>query len=292
MVGLLSSLGFVAAVAVLAPHGRSQSVPDHSHGRPQQTLFTARATASAVIPSAQRFLEANGTGALIMSADAQSILYRFTWDRLSSGPITAIHVHNFGRGGVGAVVATLCGDSSTTCPDTKGGTIEGVWKINAALARELAVERMYIDVHTTGASDGELRGQILAVPWMVHSEQFVVRLRHGRHDQPGIGTATVYLTPFPQGLQLQFDLTVMGLPDEDAVLEIRTGSKNALAGTLRIDGNSIRRQGGTISGVLRAAEPTTPLNQSLASALRSGKATLSVVVKGKLIGSGTIVRVM
>lgn len=288
----VGTLGIAFGVLGVVMRSNAQPAPDHSHAMPHQTLFTARASGEAVVPHPEGRSEASGTGAFVISPDAKSVRYRLTWDRASSGPITVIDLHNFGRGAVGRRIETLCGDSSPKCPDGRGGTIEGVWRIDALLARELGVERVYVDAHTARAKEGELRGQVLPLPWMVHSEQFLGRLRRGPSDAPGNGTATFYITPLPQGTQLQFDLTVAGLPDGEAVVEIRGRDTRAPAGALRVDGEAIRRRGGTISGILRASDRAAPLKESVVSAIRSGKATVSVVVEGKIASSGTLVPVM
>jgi hypothetical protein len=283
-----SALGFL----LIRARSSAQPAPEHSHLMPRQTLFTARASGEQVVPRLGHRSDANGIGAFVISADAKSVAYRVTWDRLSSGPVTEIGVRNFGRGAVGRRIETLCGGSAARCPDARGGTIEGVWKIDALLARELGVERMYFDVRTADATEGELRGQILPLPWMIHSEQFLGRLRRGTADAPGNGTATFYITPLPQGTQVQFDLTVAGLPDGDVRVEIRRGDTRALAGTLRVDGETIYRRGGTIFGILRASDRRVPLSESVVSAIRSGRAVLSVVVQRRTVSSGTLVPVM
>lgn len=288
----VGTLGIALGFFMILTRSNAQPAPEHSHVMPRRTLFTARASGEEVVPRRERHSDATGTGAFVISADAKSVAYRLTWDRLSSGPITEVDVHNFGRGAVGRRIETLCGGSAAKCPDARGGTIEGAWKIDALLARELGVERMYFDVHAADAREGELRGQILPLPWMVHSEQFLGRLRRSAADAPGNGTATFYITPLPRGTQLQFDLTVAGLPDGDALVEIRRGDTKALAGTLRVDGEAIRRRGGTISGILRASDRGAPLKESVVLAIRSGRAVLSVVVQRKTVSSGTLVPVM
>jgi hypothetical protein len=250
---------------------------------PMRTLFTARVSSDEVVPPAARS-DAAATGAFTISADARSVVYRLTWDGLRSEKISTIDVHDFGRGKAGASVFQLCGGDAGACPQQKGGTVEGTWSIPQPLTRELGVERLYVDIHTSAATGGEIRGQILPLPWMVHSEQFVAALRRNAGDTPGNGTATLYITPFPQGTQLQFDVTVAGLADDAAAVIIRRGGRPIA--TLRVNRDSIRRRGATISAVIR--DPPA----DLLSAIRSGRAVIAVVSKTTMVSSGPLVPVM
>jgi hypothetical protein len=250
---------------------------------PMRTLFTARASADEVVPPAARS-DASATGAFTISADARSVAYRLTWDGLRSEKISTIDVHDFGRGKVGASVFQLCGGRLGDCPQQRGGTVEGTWPIPQQLTRELGVERLYVDIHTSAATGGEIRGQILPLPWMVHSEQFVAAMRRKAGDVPGNGTATLYITPFPQGTQLQFDVTVAGLPNDEALVVIQRAGRRIA--TLGENGSSIRRRGATISAVIKGP------SADLISAIRSGRAVIAVVSKTTVVSSGPLVPVM
>lgn len=239
------------------------------HGMPKKTLFTARARAADVAS------DASATGAFILSADAKSVRYRITWDRLRSEKIALIDLHNFAEGKAGPSVHTLCGRAAAACPQTAGGTIEGTWSIPGPLTRELGVQRIYVDIHTSAADSGEIRGQVLPLPWMVHSEQFIARMRNG--------TATLYITPFPRGTEVQFDVTVAGLKGRPAVEVHRAGARVA---TLRIDDTNVKTRGSTVSGVVK--DPTA----ALLAAIRSGNATLAVVSRGTVVRSGKLEPVM
>lgn len=248
------------------------------HSMARRTLFTARADSEQVAPRVQVRSDASATGAFIISADAKSVSWRLTWDGLRSEKVDTIDLHDFGWGAVGKSVTTLCSYATTPCPQASAGTIEGTWAIPPALTRELGVERIYVDVHTSAAKDGEIRGQVLPLPWMVHSDQFIAKMKNG--------TATLYITPFPRGTQLQFDVTVAGLPAAEAVVAISRGGRRIA--TFSVDGKSVRRRGGTISAIVQGP----PISADLLSAIHAGNATIAVVSKNKTVSSGTLVPVM
>ncbi len=275
MVHALPRIG--AAIAACAIAGTGVAQPQ-IHAMPEQALMTARATVAQAVPKFTGTSEASATGAFVLGADAKTVQYRMTWDGLSSEAIVRIDVHNFGRGAAGPSVATLCGGTTPKCPARKAGTIEGTWNIDAKMAREMATERMYVEVHIEGARGVELRGQILPLPWMVHSQQFVGRLKNG--------TATLYVTDFPQGMQLQFDVTVAALPPGETVVEFRHG--NARVGALRVDGSAITRRGGTVSGILRSGDRAALLDPGIVAAIQSGATAISVLVDAKVVSTGPL----
>lgn len=267
-----------ATATLFAMAANASAQPAHDHAMPSRTLLTARCASEEVVPRAARASDATATGAFVIAADGKQIAYRITWDGLVTGAATRIDIHNFGRGGAGQRIFTLCGEGTRACPQGPGGTLQGTWEISPAMLRELAVERTYVDIHTPQAKDGELRGQIVAVPWMIHSEQYIGRLRNG--------TATLYVTPFPQGTQLQLDITVEGLAAGTTVVELRRAG--AIVGRLPVDGGTLRRHGPTISGVLPNVARSARLDERALAALRTGRATMSVVVNGRAVASGPL----
>jgi hypothetical protein len=264
-----------------------------AHAMARQTLFTARARPEEVVGKRSRRSLATATGAFLLAADAKSIKYQLTWDRTETAEGLRIDLHNFAKGAPGKVVAVLCGDSGRPCPAAQGGTIEGTWPIDPKLAHELAAERIYVDIHTAASRDGEVRAQVLPLPWMVHSRQYLVRL--GRpNERAANGTGTFYVTPFPQGTRLTFDLTVAGLPDGNVELELRR--RGGTAARLRVDRGLVRR-GGTVSGILEvgrggAGKGVAPLSPGLLTTIEAKDVILAVLVDGKVVSSGSLVPVL
>jgi hypothetical protein len=69
------------------------------------------------------------------------------------GTTTAQHIHN--------ALPTACGAVAFGLP-TGGSPVDAVWAIPAAMVTELKEGRLYVNVHTTHKTGGEIRGQILA----------------------------------------------------------------------------------------------------------------------------------
>lgn len=273
------------AAAALA-RAQHDGVAATAHGAPLQTLFTARAVPEEVPGRARGRDGAAATGAFTLSADAKAVAYEITWDGLERPQGLTIDLHNFGAGAAGKRVAVLCGPNSP-CPVRRGGTIRGTWAIPRELVRELAAERIYLDFHTAAARDGALRGQLLPLPWMVHSRQFVLHL-----TRPGTraanGTGTFFVTPFPQFTQLQFDLTVVALPADEVTVEVRRGQSSA---RLPLVSEAARRRGGTISGIAKSGRGAAALTPALLDVIGTEGAEVIVSAQGQVIASGRLVPV-
>lgn len=285
---MVVSLALCTAAAAALARAQHQETTGSVHGAPKRTLFTARARPEEVAGAGRRRGNATGTGAFIISADARSVEYQFTWDGLPTSQILAIDLHNFGAGAAGkSSVTELCGPNLPCRVVRGGGTISGTWAIPPDLVHELAAERIYVDVHTASEPEGALRGQILPLPWMVHSRQFVLRL--SRPGEDGVnGTGTFYVTPFPQGTQLTFDLTVVGLPGDNVSVEVRRGKA---ATRLPVDGEAVRRRGGTISGTVKSGRGVTALPPALLDTIESGGAEVIVRAGRQVVASGRLVPV-
>ncbi len=88
-----------------------------------------------------------GTATLILSSDRSSLRYTVTVNRLQ-GNITAAHFHD-GR------------DGSVLHPITfTGKTASGTWAMPDSVFDLPITENLYINVHTTSAAGGEIRGTI------------------------------------------------------------------------------------------------------------------------------------
>jgi hypothetical protein len=260
----------VCAVAALS----SPVAAQHDHAA--RTLFTARLRA-ATVRSAEgvRISDATGTGAFTLAADAKSVTWRLTYQGLASPKVSAIDIHNFGEGEDGSVVATLCGRGGPPCPSGSAGTITGTFAIRMPLVRELANGRLYADIHTSAAPNGETRGQLRTAPWMVRSRQFVAAFAEGS------GTATFYLTKFPNGTQLAYDITVTR-----AAPRISLRRSDSKAAPFAVMGASTQANAevhsGTFSGVLSDVDPGAPLSATFIEALLSGRFDLGIIAPRRI----------
>jgi hypothetical protein len=170
----------VAALVSQAPDSAySQAPAQHDHGT---ALYVAAIEGQHVVPPVTT--EASGTGAFILKGDGNriSLGYDLTYQSLPKPP-RRIVLRNFGEGGVGRVVHVVCGGDEGTCTQQPGATLNGEWTdrhatlpLTAALARELVVGRIYVEVENE-AGQGVVRGQIVTYDSMMPVEGFVVRLR-------------------------------------------------------------------------------------------------------------------
>lgn len=100
---------------------------------------------------------ATGSGVFVLNNAQTELTYNITYSGLLGG-VTAAHFHNAGAGQNGGVVRTF---SPPTSP------IVGVWKntdaepLTPALVAELLAGRIYVNVHTTHCTSGEIRGQVV-----------------------------------------------------------------------------------------------------------------------------------
>ena len=117
---------------------------------------------SAVINSAQELScainsAATGTGTFVLNNAQTELTYNITYTPLQ-GVLTVAHFHNAAAGSGGGVVR---GFSPATSP------IIGIWKntdvqpLTPALVAELLAGRIYVNIHSTLCTGGEIRGQVL-----------------------------------------------------------------------------------------------------------------------------------
>lgn len=103
---------------------------------------------------------ASGTGAFVLNAARTELTFDITVNGLS-GPITSAHFHNAAEGVNGQIVRAITSSYSAN-------TASGVWKntdsepLTLALVDELDAGRIYVNVHTSANSGGEIRGQVIA----------------------------------------------------------------------------------------------------------------------------------
>jgi hypothetical protein len=101
----------------------------------------------------------SGTGSLTGSYDASTYkaTYTLTWTGLTGVPI-GMHFHSPALAGTNASVAVaITGFTSATA-----GSYAGTATFTAAQGADLVAGKMYVNIHTAGYPDGEIRGQISA----------------------------------------------------------------------------------------------------------------------------------
>ena len=68
---------------------------------------------------------ATGTGTFLLDPSARTLNYNLTYEGLESGGAKSITLRNFGKGGEGEVIKTICGSDAEPCPSAAGATLSG-----------------------------------------------------------------------------------------------------------------------------------------------------------------------
>ena len=104
---------------------------------------------------------ATGTGKFVLNDTQTELAFHITYSPLQ-GSLTVAHFHNAPAGAGGGVVRTF--------PDPETSPIVGVWKntdaqpLTAALVAQLLAGNIYVNIHSSLCTSGEIRGQVLPDP--------------------------------------------------------------------------------------------------------------------------------
>ena len=79
--------------------------------------------------------------------------YTVTWNALT-GPVVGMHFHKAARGSNGPVVKNIQSSGSAT------GSVTQSWTVPDSLQTTLEQGGLYVNIHTVGYPDGEVRGQV------------------------------------------------------------------------------------------------------------------------------------
>ena len=141
---------------------------------------------------------AKGTGWFVLNRDSMSLAYRITYASLSS-KFAASHFH-LGATGVGGFVVEPI--------SYHGNTASGVWKnIPDSLITSLLKNNLYVNVHSSNHTGGEIRGQVMLNPGIA-----LVAALDGSQCVPSVtswGTGTAWLSLVNDSLK--YRVTVSGL---------------------------------------------------------------------------------
>ncbi|HYM99097.1 MAG TPA: CHRD domain-containing protein, partial [Aestuariivirgaceae bacterium] len=140
----LAVFGFLGFVVQAPEVAHPQTTGHDGHGT---TLYVAALEGQQVVSPVTT--KASGTGAFILKVDGNrnSLGYDLTYQSLLKPP-RRIALRNFGEGGVGRVVHVICGGDAPACAQQTGTTLKGEWtdRLSPALAREVAVGRIYLEI--------------------------------------------------------------------------------------------------------------------------------------------------
>ncbi len=154
--------------------------------------FTAKLEGSQEVPAVTT--TASGTGSVRLNIDG-TVTYDITASGLTP---TASHFHNAPVGTSGGVVRTITLINNTGSGTWSSG--DASQPLTDLLLRELVKGKLYMNVHTTANSGGEIRGQVLSSTGIVTSVEFL-------QDEPiplGFNLTQNYPNPFNPTTVIRF----------------------------------------------------------------------------------------
>jgi hypothetical protein len=116
--------------------------------RPSSACFSAKLDGAQEVPPNNSTV--TGTGIFGLSPDLKTLVYDISYTGALSGTETAAHFHRGAPGVIGPVVYPLPAGNPKTLTQTL--TISDV--------NDLLTGQLYVNIHSTGFGDGEIRGQI------------------------------------------------------------------------------------------------------------------------------------
>ena len=135
----------------------------NSGGRQSDTGFRSSFSGGQEVPPTQSTGSGNGNYILTGTSPNYSLMYDVNVSGLSS-QIQPSHFHLGKTGTNGPVIKTMDMSSSTGAGSYN---FRGVWRYNDTepltpeRVQQLLAGELYVNIHTTGYPDGELRGQVL-----------------------------------------------------------------------------------------------------------------------------------
>jgi hypothetical protein len=117
---------------------------------------------------------ARGTFRARLTNDETQLEWTLDYSGIEGGTVTAAHPHFAQRHVGGDIFGFLCGGPEPACP-TPGGTVTGTWTATditgpaaqgveagsfVEFVRALRAGAVYVNVHSTGFPEGEIRGQV------------------------------------------------------------------------------------------------------------------------------------
>ncbi len=258
---LLSALSAPALAQGHTQNGRAMAT---GHGG--TTLFLAQAAAANVVPPGTS--SATATGVFLIDHASRTVNFDLTFQGLEHGPPKKIALYNFGVGGNGALVHTICGDAARPCPDLASANITGAWdgqgrsRLDGKLLGEFASARVYLEI-VGGDGKPEIRGQLEPNDAMVPVKNYLAHLEPAPGvESHGVGTAVLSEVHFPDGrVAVFYHLTVArtsGTPRSAALVGVpaATGQAESLPRNLnqnvlprlKLLSSDANATGGTMTG--------------------------------------------
>lgn len=256
------TIAFTTSTSVVLSDDKARPPMGMHHGG--TVLFVAQIEASKVLPI--RKSSASGTGAFLVDPVKRVVRYELTFHGLEYGPPTSIALYNFGAGGNGALLHTICGSDNRPCPNLTSATITGTLDVDAQqkpsgeLLGEYASARVYVQI-VGGDGKAEIRGQLEPNNAMLPVKNYVAHLAPTKNQKArGTGTAVLSEVYFADGrVSVFYQATVAdtsGAPKSAALVnapaaidrsQLEILSQNALP-KLKILPSRASATGGTMTG--------------------------------------------
>lgn len=120
-------------------------------------LFQANLSGAAEVPAHNS--TASGRAVLALSADASKLAYRLMVNDITD--ISAAHIHKAAAGVNGPVLFPIYSSGSGLF--NPSSPVSGTFDLSTAQVMDLIANNYYVNVHTTAAPAGAIRGQVLAL---------------------------------------------------------------------------------------------------------------------------------
>lgn len=147
-------------------------------------LYQANLSGAAEVPA--RTSTASGRAVLALNGSATKLFYRVMVNDIIS--ITASHIHKAPAGSNGGVIFNLFSSGAFNPQQPVSGTLD----LSTAQVMDLISGNYYVNVHTTGAPAGAIRGQVLPFQPSPH----MMAPLTGASEVPAVNTAAVGVARF------------------------------------------------------------------------------------------------
>ncbi len=232
--------------------------------REDGTAFAAFISGDNIAPTPISSL-GSGIAVLTLNSAQTEVEYDIT---ISSITQSVAHFHNAGAGLNGGVVKTL---------DFVDGHASGVWSstdgtqpLTSALVDELLSGRLYVNIHTTEYSGGEIRGQVFVITGYNAQLDGSQTVADPAVVSSGTGTLTSLLFYSDEGAELEYNLTVNGLTITNSHFHAGAAGENGgVIKAITFDGNSAE-------GVWSATDEVDPLTDDIVDMIRAGEVYVNI----------------
>jgi hypothetical protein len=163
-----------------------------------------------------------GLGFFMLSQHMDRLSFNVVFDGLT-GPVTATHLHG-GLMGVGGGVMKDLG------PYLSGNMISGQFDTLSSLLSGLLHDSIYINIHTAAHPGGEIRGQLMMMPYMHYDA-----MMNGAQEVPAVATSAVGVGVFRMNYtfdSLWYDIMVQGLSGPINAAHFHKGAPSVSGGVI------------------------------------------------------------